>query len=888
MRPNERQCFLSSVHITDRLVSSIEPLSPDYPEIPNFTILNRIGGGSYGEVYLARTVTGLHRAVKVVSRDNFELEKTFEREFEGIQRYERVSQGHSGLVDVLHVGREEAADFYYYVMELADHVTGESIEEIDPEDYRPRTLDSVMRVSREMDIDTCIDLGGALAEALGHLHRAGLTHRDVKPSNVIFVNGRPQLADIGLVAATGQRTFVGTEGYVPPEGPGTSSADLYALAMVLYEMHTGKDRLEFPELPTNHQLSPTVNRDEWRALNGVICRAGSPDPRKRFETGLSFAEALRNVRPTTDHRASRYSGGSSKNYALLGGIAVVVIAVIVSAFFIFRGLNSEDDKEPVSIVEPEPEIVEIVEPPKVEEKKETEKPTEKKEEKPIVAAPVPKATRLIKFDSKPSGATVWVNGKELGRTPLAFQKFETGKLEMVYKLDGYFEKTVSRQIEKGEPLLESVTLKQDLRPKNGESWTNLGKMTFSMRENDKKYIAPVTAYAFEAFLLSTNEAGVSFAPQGIAQVANMEQRWRFCDWMTKQDRVIGYLSEEEFYVPVTPEADSAPHLYCLLEKNIGTIILKSTPEGASVFDVENSNQFLGKTPLELRRRIGPYKLKVSYDGYEVTTQDGYLTEELFTKSITLTRDDSVIFGSQWKNGLGMPMVPVGNMMVASYETRVIDYAKYLNEGNPNPGVFAPAFSQSGNHPLVSVNRADAELFCEWLTRFEKSVKKIREWHQYRLPTDREWSQIVGLPIESGASPKMREIEYPDLFPWGKKWPPPKRAGNFADESAKVTLDKYIITDYNDGFPQTSPVGNFNSSKTGIYDLGGNVWEWVSDDYDADSGLGVVRGGGWESYQAGILASSYRYAVNPSIRDEKYGFRFILVDTRKAVAPVGGE
>ncbi len=86
----------------------------------------------------------------------------------------------------------------------------------------------------------CVDLGIAIAGALGHLHRAGLTHRDVKPSNIIYVKGQAKLADVGLVASTGQRTFVGTEGYVPPEGPGTSSADLYSLAMVLYEMHTGK------------------------------------------------------------------------------------------------------------------------------------------------------------------------------------------------------------------------------------------------------------------------------------------------------------------------------------------------------------------------------------------------------------------------------------------------------------------------------------------------------------------------------------------------------------------------------------------------------------------------------------------------------------------------
>ncbi len=74
-------------------------------------------------------------------------------------------------------------------------------------------------------------------------------HRDVKPSNVIFVNGRPKLADIGLVTdASDQCSIVGTEGYLPPEGPGTPQADIFALGKVLYEAVTGMDRREFPEL----------------------------------------------------------------------------------------------------------------------------------------------------------------------------------------------------------------------------------------------------------------------------------------------------------------------------------------------------------------------------------------------------------------------------------------------------------------------------------------------------------------------------------------------------------------------------------------------------------------------------------------------------------------
>ncbi|MCB1077703.1 MAG: serine/threonine protein kinase, partial [Verrucomicrobiae bacterium] len=312
----------------------------DIPDIPEFKILGRIGGGSYGEVFLARSVTGNFRAVKVVRREDFERERTFEREFEGIQHYEKVSQDHPGLVDVLHAGRNDKEGYYYYVMELADDV--ETGSDIDIDHYTPRTLASDLKHHRLRSVRECVEVGSLMADALGHLHAAGLTHRDVKPSNVIFVKGVAKLADVGLVASSGQRTFVGTEGYVPPEGPGTALADLYSLAMVLYEMGTGKDRLEFPELPTNMELPPTVNRDEWRALNAVICRAGAPDPRRRFENGAALSAALRRiVEPESGSKPSWHRG-------LAVAVGVVTAAILGAAgFSAFRDLKDPPTSPPV-------------------------------------------------------------------------------------------------------------------------------------------------------------------------------------------------------------------------------------------------------------------------------------------------------------------------------------------------------------------------------------------------------------------------------------------------------------------------------------------------------------------------------------------------------------
>src|SRR5262245_5100329 len=90
------------------------------PSIPDFELLGQIGRGSYGEVWLARGVTGIFRAVKIVWRDRFPDAEPFEREFRGLKEFAAISLGESAQLALLHVGRNVAAGYFYYVMELAD------------------------------------------------------------------------------------------------------------------------------------------------------------------------------------------------------------------------------------------------------------------------------------------------------------------------------------------------------------------------------------------------------------------------------------------------------------------------------------------------------------------------------------------------------------------------------------------------------------------------------------------------------------------------------------------------------------------------------------------------------------------------------------------------
>ena len=329
------------------------------PIIPDHTLLRPIGRGAYGEVWLARNVMGVLRAVKIVERRHFNSSRPYEREFAGIQRYEPVSRLTDGLVHVLHVGRNEAEGYFYYVMELADAVpTGEpaasnasgnkerETQKPNAEDYSPRTLRSDLKSLRRLPIADCLRIALDVVSGLARLHERGLVHRDVKPGNIIFVNGRAKLADIGLVSTHGEgRTFVGTEGYIPPEGPGSSIADLYALGMCLYEAATGRPPEEFPKVPTEWFAEEAGT--ESIEFHEIVLKACEGAKERRYQSAeqmqadlalLQSGQSVRHVH-MLERRAAR-----TQRFAWAAGI-VVTLALATTLIANWRARIAEQMRQ---------------------------------------------------------------------------------------------------------------------------------------------------------------------------------------------------------------------------------------------------------------------------------------------------------------------------------------------------------------------------------------------------------------------------------------------------------------------------------------------------------------------------------------------------------------
>jgi formylglycine-generating enzyme required for sulfatase activity len=245
-------------------------------------------------------------------------------------------------------------------------------------------------------------------------------------------------------------------------------------------------------------------------------------------------------------------------------------------------------------------------------------------------------------------------------------------------------------------------------------------------------------------------------------------------------------------------------------------------------------------------------------------------------------------GAPWENSLGMKFVPVPgtNVLFCIWETRVQDYEAFVKATGHNAGKgwrdpeaainYAAGFSQTPLHPVVNVSWNDAVAFCRWLTEKERAEGKLSAGQEFRLPTDAEWSLAVGLPPEAGATPEDKDGKIPNLYPWGTGYPPPSGSGNYSSEGDGWYANRPVKIDgYTDGARFTARVGSYNANRLGIYDMGGNVWEWCDDWFNAERKDRVVRGASFNQSASSRLLSSHRAPSPSSRRDFNFGFRCVV-------------
>ncbi|MEY2549567.1 MAG: eukaryotic-like serine/threonine-protein kinase [Verrucomicrobiota bacterium] len=271
-------------------------------KLGRYEIVRELGKGAMGIVYLAKDpLIGRLVALKTI-RPSAHADDEDTREFQ--QRFVREAQAagilnHPSIVTVHDIGQDEPSGMSFIAME---YVEGQNLKE-------------VLAQGRPLSFEQAADICAQVAEGLDFAHAKGIVHRDVKPANIILLEGnRAKITDFGIakitsgvanLTTTGQ--FLGTPNYMAPEQikgtPVDGRSDIFSLGICLYECLThrkpfGGDSLTsisykivHEPFPPLHEINPTIPE----GFADVVTHCLEKDPSKRFQRGKDLANALRAV-----------------------------------------------------------------------------------------------------------------------------------------------------------------------------------------------------------------------------------------------------------------------------------------------------------------------------------------------------------------------------------------------------------------------------------------------------------------------------------------------------------------------------------------------------------------------------------------------------------------
>jgi serine/threonine-protein kinase len=270
--------------------------------VGKYKILSTIGSGGFGTVFLADdTWIDKRVALKVPHKQNLD--------FGELLREPRLlaSLSHPNIVTILTAEKQE--NVFFIVME---YVPGETLETI------------IMR-DGALDMARALDYTCQICNAVDHAHKAGVLHRDLRPSNVLVGdNGLLKVADFGTsrfleIAAHGT-TVIGSPPYMAPEqfhGKAVFASDVYSLGVTMYQMLTGMLPYDTPspqdleKLMKGDFVSPprTKNPKIPKALNDIIMKAMSPDIHSRYQRASELLEEVLAARGSTGPRRTPRPSG---------------------------------------------------------------------------------------------------------------------------------------------------------------------------------------------------------------------------------------------------------------------------------------------------------------------------------------------------------------------------------------------------------------------------------------------------------------------------------------------------------------------------------------------------------------------------------------------------
>ncbi|MBK9386201.1 MAG: protein kinase [Planctomycetes bacterium] len=325
-----------------------------------YRLLEKIGGGGMGLVYLAESPAGRIVALKMLTRVASADARAVERFVREIRALEKLQ--HPGIVRILGSGEEQGQLFY-----VMEYVSGQSLGTV-----LARAREGVFGEPLDLrDHAACVEMIARMLEGLQHAHEREVLHRDIKPENVMLdESGAPKLVDFGIARLLSEEPLTltgelsGTPYYMSPEQAAAARqqidqrSDLFSVSVVLYELLTlrrpfdGSDpnevlsRILHHDPPPITTLSPRVSRPLAMACHHALAK----DPRYRFDSALEFADALRRaargetlfLRGEAWHRKLARRAARRPLVLLAAALAAAVLAL---GAILFLSLRSQSERE---------------------------------------------------------------------------------------------------------------------------------------------------------------------------------------------------------------------------------------------------------------------------------------------------------------------------------------------------------------------------------------------------------------------------------------------------------------------------------------------------------------------------------------------------------------
>jgi serine/threonine protein kinase len=361
--------------LTQFQASHISDGNPERLVVDDYVLVEMLGSGGMGEVYLAR-----HRIMQRYVAIKLLVPRSAER-IESIERFKREARAaaklsHPNIVTALDAGIYNGQ--YYLVME---YVKGQS-------------LGDIVKTQGAVRLNRALDLTIQAGQGIEYAHRQGVIHRDIKPSNLLLSDdGTVKVTDLGLSRVlqpdrnltggsegedelTSSGMIMGTVDFMAPEQAMTprdadERADIYGLGCTLYFLLTGH-AVFVGDTPMArliaHRETPVPEITEAlpnapRRLDRILKRMLAKDPDNRYQT---IGEALRELRsclhefqdglsdlPETEFRSEEQVAGSGRaKSSVARALAVLAVAIVAIGFL----LNSNRPPDVVSQQESQPEI----------------------------------------------------------------------------------------------------------------------------------------------------------------------------------------------------------------------------------------------------------------------------------------------------------------------------------------------------------------------------------------------------------------------------------------------------------------------------------------------------------------------------------------------------